>query len=368
MPSTLRADARRRVCNAVRRLLQNRDVHQGKALDLDVELPVPISIQHARPEAGQVTEDTDVSLTTSTRTDTDNGDDDVPPLKTTPVPDPSVRDAFDAIVGYDEITADLLNVTQKLAEHRPQFADVASDLDISGKYLFIGPPGTGKTTTARGVADRFGRAMGLKGAVHNVHTPRLMDKYLGESSENVFNLFDWIRDQSRRYDYSVVVFDEVDSIAGDRTQDQDHADGRRAVNSILMAMDRLNYFDHGVFLFAVSNLAGKMDPAVIRRFDETYHFPLPDAEQRCQILNRKSRRLLDRFDLEFDLDRQESWDIIQNTTGYSGADLSRLVSKALFAALDNGRRIDHGCFQTALSKIKPPGETAGRDRSGGGGP
>jgi hypothetical protein len=84
----------------------------------------------------------------------------------------------------------------------PGFQRLRAELIPRG-FLFHGPPGTGKTLFAKAVANR------LNATIRVVSGPEVTDMYVGESERKVRAIFA----EARRNAPSVVVFDEIDSVA-----------------------------------------------------------------------------------------------------------------------------------------------------------
>src|SRR5260370_26887630 len=72
--------------------------------------------------------------------------------------------------------------------------------------IFWGPPGTGKTLFAKGMAAALGAAITV------VSGPELKSKWVGESEDNLRQVFH----RARQSAPSIIVFDELDSFASAR--------------------------------------------------------------------------------------------------------------------------------------------------------
>lgn len=130
------------------------------------------------------------------------------------------------------------------------------------KFLFQGAPGTGKTETAKHVARILRRDL------YCVDFSSVIESRLGQTSKNITELFREINSFSKP-DQVVILFDEIDSIALDRTSENDLREMGRATSSILKELDRLN---DRVVLIATTNLFNKFDKALLRRFDSIIDF------------------------------------------------------------------------------------------------
>ncbi|WP_440956710.1 ATP-binding protein [Methanosarcina sp. Mfa9] len=205
----------------------------------------------------------------------------------------------------------------KAIKHREYLREIG--LHDIGKLLFVGPPGTGKTSVARALSER------LSIPFVEVKLSMVTDQYLGETAKNIDRVFLL----SKKLNPCILFIDELDFVAKARTSDENAAI-KRAVNTLLKAIDEISLVEHGVLLIAATNHPRMLDSAAWRRFDEIVHFPLPDIEMRKEILD-----LVTRY-IEGDLDTKE---IAEMTEGYSGSDLRMVIREAVLSALLEERKV-----------------------------
>ena len=186
-----------------------------------------------------------------------------------------------------------------------------------GKLLFVGPPGTGKTSVALAMS----RTMHMP--VLEVRLSMITSQFLGETSKNIDRIFEL----AKKLSPAILFIDEFDFVAKSRVAD-DHGAMKRAVNSLLKNIDKMNLIKNGVVLIGATNHPQLLDEAAWRRFDEVVEFSLPDEEMRKNILKKVTGSL----HCEIDYQRLAS-----QTDGFSGSDLRMMVKEAILTALMDKR-------------------------------
>lgn len=182
-----------------------------------------------------------------------------------------------------------------------------------GKILMVGPPGTGKTSVARAMSER------LSIPFVEVKLSMITDQYLGETAKNIDRVFAL----AKRLNPCILFIDEFDFVAKTRTSDE-HAALKRAVNTLLKAIDDISLTRDGVLLMAATNHPRMLDSAAWRRFDEIMNFPLPDEQMRKHILDIITKSIPGKFD---------NSEIATLTEGYSGSDLRMVIRESVLTAL-----------------------------------
>ncbi len=203
------------------------------------------------------------------------------------LPDAEFERAWDAIILPDDLKARLVRQAVTILSLRP--AVPFEQLPLHGVMLLIGPPGVGKTTVARGLADRIAQVVGGLGdfAFIELDPHALTSSSLGRSQRAVEHLFSEVLEGQAAAGPLVVLIDEIETIATDRSQlslETNPVDVIRAVDAALVGLDRLARRYSNVLILATSNLEGTIDPALRSRADFTYVVPLPDAPAREAIL------------------------------------------------------------------------------------
>ncbi|MDO9098548.1 MAG: ATP-binding protein, partial [Candidatus Methanoperedens sp.] len=188
-----------------------------------------------------------------------------------------------------------------------------------GKLLFVGPPGTGKTSIARALSGK------LKIPIVEVKLSQIADQYLGETAKNIDRVFEL----AKRLSPCILFIDEFDFVAKARATDE-HAALKRAVNTLLKAIDEISLVEHGVLLIGATNHPTILDHAAWRRFDEIVEFALPDKDMRKKILDIVLRNIEGSFN---------TGEVAEKTEGYSGSDLRLIVREAVLNGLITERTV-----------------------------
>ncbi|HMK45356.1 MAG TPA: ATP-binding protein, partial [Methanocella sp.] len=137
-----------------------------------------------------------------------------------------VGQKIDDIVLTPEQEAEVEKIV-KAIEYRDYLRKIG--LREIGKLLFVGPPGTGKTSTARAMSARLGLPF------LEVKLSMITSQYLGETSKNIDKVFEL----AKRMNPCILFIDEFDFVAKTRTSDE-HAALKRAVNTLLKCIDDIS--------------------------------------------------------------------------------------------------------------------------------
>jgi cell division protease FtsH len=184
--------------------------------------------------------------------------------------------------------------------------------------IFWGPPGTGKTMFAKAMAAALGAAITV------VSGPELKSKWVGESEDNLRQIFH----RARQSAPSIIVFDELDSFASARGTYTGSGVEHSMVNQLLTEMDGFHR-EEMVFVVGTTNFVEILDPALLRpgRFEFHLHIPYPVTDDRRAILkiyDKKMRLQMSDEALEYAVRRTGDGYLTQTGTPFSGDHLNAL--------------------------------------------
>ncbi|QZE12191.1 ATP-binding protein [Mycoplasma sp. Ms02] len=141
------------------------------------------------------------------------------------------------------------------------------------KFLFKGTPGTGKTETVKQIARILQKKLFI------VNFESLIDSKLGQTGQNINKLFEEINSIPNPENV-LILFDEIDALALDRTNSNDLREMGRATTTVLKNFDSVN---EKVTIVATTNLYDYFDKALVRRFDAVIDFDKYTKEDLIEV-------------------------------------------------------------------------------------
>jgi SpoVK/Ycf46/Vps4 family AAA+-type ATPase len=202
-----------------------------------------------------------------------------------------------------------------IREQRQRDKLSARGLHPRRKLLLVGPPGTGKTYSARALAGE------LHLPLFTVVLDTLITKYMGETAAKLRLVF-----ESAARTRGVYFFDEFDALGGERANPNDVGEARRTLNSFLQFIEQ---DESDSLLIAATNHIDLLDRALFRRFDDLIEFVMPDPTLVLETLQARLASLAP---------KSVKWNIAAKAgTGLSYADIVRACDDAAKDAVLNDR-------------------------------
>ena len=219
---------------------------------------------------------------------------------------------WDYLAGYEHIKRDIEDTVLLALTHGDIYDKITAATRMKNEtnrpkcILFEGPPGCGKTTSAKIISQQV--------EIPLVYMPleAIMSKYYGESESRLAEIFE----ASAAMGSVILFIDEIDSLATSREAGL-HEATRRILSTLLRKIDSFES-DGEVLVICATNRKKDLDPALISRLDLSIRFELPDAKTRAAIFKRYAKQLSDE-----DLDRLGELSI-----HLSGRDISDICKDA----------------------------------------
>ena len=221
-----------------------------------------------------------------------------------------------------------------IKEHQAADMLMHYDLPIANKVLLHGPSGCGKTLASYVIAGELKKMMVV------VNLGAIVSSKLGETSKNLAKIF-----RKAASEECIIFIDEFDSLGKVRDYGQDHGEMKRVVNTILQLFD---YLPRNSVVIAATNQKEMLDDALLRRFDTSIRFNMPDENKIKELIELTLKNGKFKFDHP-----AEAPHIIKQAEGLSYYSIQKTlisaIKRSLFRQSDKIKSIS-AIIETAIWK------------------
>lgn len=253
-------------------------------------------------------------------------------------------DDWRAVICPTEVKTDMVHHALLALQLRGRFPSTATGLH--GLIALIGPPGTGKTTLARGLAGALSEVLReAEVRLVEVNPHGLMSGEHGRSQQLVSELLtEHLPGLADDGIPTVVLLDEVESMAVSRSAaslSANPVDVHRATDAVLTAMDELAATHANLVFVVTSNFVTGLDTAFLSRADTVIEVGLPTTDALEQIIADVLRALGAEYEQLLALAEDPRLRTVAATVeGIDGRQARKLVMRALALRLETA--IDAG--------------------------
>ena len=151
-------------------------------------------------------------------------------------------------------------------------------------YLFVGPPGCGKTYIIEAFAHEL---MGNEYKYMSLQGSDIISRYVGDAEKIVSRLFQEAEENAP----CIVFIDEIDSICKNRSLPNLPEYAANITTSFLTGFNQINNSDSKVIFISATNYPQRVDSAMLDRV-EVIEVPLPDMEARRMDMERQFGKII----------------------------------------------------------------------------
>ena len=219
-------------------------------------------------------------------------------------PNPRLQDKYASLVGLDHEKERISKEVRILLrpkevenwsrQHYGEVVPLARSFDERMPLLlFAGDVGTGKTSLAESFPDKVARDLKIAISLFRLSLGARGTGAVGQMTSLITAAFSRMEEEARKMSGNdsaprgaiVLLIDEADALAQSRNLSQMHHEDRAGVNALIRGIDHLGVGNHPAIVVLCTNRVEALDPAIVRRAADIFHFKRPNLEQRITILS-----------------------------------------------------------------------------------
>jgi AAA+ superfamily predicted ATPase len=273
------------------------------------------------------------------------------------LPDPELRELWDSIQVAPDLKDRLAAQAVLNFTLRPKVP--RSVVPLHGVILLVGPPGTGKTSLARGLANRVASSFDApRFRLLEVEPHSPTSSALGKSQRAVAELFGQTLAEAAQAGPTIVLLDEVETLAVDRSKlsmDANPVDVHRATDAVLVQLDALAASHPNLLFIATSNFPEAIDGAFLSRCDLVVDVPLPDAAACEAILADCLAGLAKQFPAIGKIPPARVKQCAKECQGLDGRAIRKMIVSAIASSIEtalNPEKVDSAALIAAAKAAK----------------
>jgi len=217
------------------------------------------------------------------------------------------RCAFDGISGTVPVK---INQIIKQLNKLELYQEINNN--FRNRLILYGPPGNGKSTFARVIANE------THSELLEIHGPSLVELYAGSGPKKINETFELALNQSDEYRKRYIIFiDEIDSIAITSASVESMHQYRVTLQTLWLWLDKIKKLPN-IFVVVASNKYKELDATFLSRFgSNVIEIPNPDDKMRREIIEYNLDMINTSFDPDFHLSDKTIEYLVKKTNGFS---------------------------------------------------